>query len=845
MLKARVLPNGRYGSPRSRRRWVVTPVAVTLLLGLSVLPAGARATPGTPGVPQSPRTVYSEDFEHETGTTPVLLTHYTGAPPLSPKYTAAQHYLEHCNGYIVQFKSNSRKTATDCAEAAFDNVRQMAWAMGALRGVSDPSTNHSVTAYTDPGTLKANEVQFETVGTIPLTASNRFITFSTDAAETNCSVGAHAMFKFYLLNGSEELATFTHPIEPCVEPTAVSITAPAIGSNEKKSFKVGTFAADKALLFSGSQLGIRMRNGQGATTGNDAAFGRIEVLDATPQLDKAFSPSVLNVGETSLLTFTITNTSELAAKEGWSFKDTLPAGLVVAAPAAASSTCASPTTVVASAGGGTISVKGSLAAEMNYCTVNVNVTSSTAGTYTDGPANISEEVGIDPPANATVQFGENADLQIEKTAAPDPATPGTDETYTLTVTNQGPNTAANVVVSDPLPAGLTFVSASPGCSQSAGELGAPRQTILQGPLASRPLGRSTWAADSQVRAADPQVTCTLPSLGVKDSATFSIVAHIPDTATEGLLNTATVTSSTPDPDLSNNEDTVSTPLAEKEAADLAVEKVASLSSVTAGGQVSYTVTVTNKGPHAGTGVTVTDSVPPALSVISAQPSQGSCDTTAGVRCELGTIANGGSAQILITANVAPDAHDALTNTALVAGNEPDPDTSNNTSTATTPVTPLTPQPLPNPPAPLTPLPAPAQPVSDLEIVKHVDRGTSHPGQLLSYTLRVTNHGLDDAPDFQVTDSSSLDLKIISVHATQGSCTTVARPIRCSLGTIKRDTGASITVLTIAERTGTERNTATVTSSNRDPNPSNNQSSVETEVLHRHRHPSPPPPPVTG
>jgi uncharacterized repeat protein (TIGR01451 family) len=536
---------------------------------------------------------------------------------------------------------------------------------------------------------------------------------------------------------------------------------------------------------------------------------------------------VLNVGETSLLTFTITNTSELAAKEGWSFKDALPAGLVVASPAAASSTCSAPTTVTATAGGGTIAVKGSLAAEMNYCTVNVNVTSATAGTYTDGPANISEEIGINPPGPATVQFAENADLQIEKTAAPSPATPGTDETFTLKVTNKGPNTAANVVVSDPLPAGLTFVSGSPGCE--------PVELATTPP----PPGHRRRTA-----APGPEVRCMLSSLAVHESASFSIVAHIPDTATEGIVNTATVTSSTPDPDPSNNEATVTIPLAEREDADLAIEKVASLKEVTAGGQVSYTLIVANNGPHEGTGVTVTDPVPPELSVISEQPSQGSCDTTTGVRCELGTIANGGSAQILITANVAADAHGTIANTAVVAGNEPDPDPSNNTSTATTPVTPLTPQPLPNPPAPLTPLPAPAQPVSDLEIVKHVDHNTSRPGQLLTYTLRVTNHGLDDASDVQVTDSSNVDLRIVSVHATQGTCT-LARPIHCSLGTIDRNASASITELAIAGHPGTDRNTAGVTNPNRDPNLVNNQSSTETHIVRRHRRPPPPPPPVTG
>ncbi len=211
--------------------------------------------------------------------------------------------------------------------------------------------NHAVTAYTDgDGTLPANSVQFETVTPISLAASTRFITFSVDAAETNCK-HSHAECKFYLLSGSLETPTFTSPIDPCTDKNAETFEPPKLGTKPSEPFKAGSFAGNDATLFNGSALGIRMRNGQTSEDGNDASFDNIEVLDASPQLDKSFSPSVLNVDETSLLTFTITNTSELAAKEGWSFKDALPAGLVVASPAAASSTCAAPTTVTAAAGG--------------------------------------------------------------------------------------------------------------------------------------------------------------------------------------------------------------------------------------------------------------------------------------------------------------------------------------------------------------------------------------------------------------------------------------------------------------------------------------------------------------
>lgn len=338
----------------------------------------------------------------------------------------------------------------------------MAWVLGKLRGVN-PTTNHAVTAYTDGGgKLPANSVQFETVTPISLLASTRFITFSVDAAETNCK-HSHAEFKFYLLSGSLETPTFTTPIDPCTDKNSKTFEPPPLGTKPSEPFKAGSFAGNDAALFNGSELGIRMRNGQSSEDGNDASFDNIEVLDASPQLDKSFSPAVLNVGAPSQLTFTITNTSELAAKNGWAFTDTLPTGLVVAAPAAAATTCTQPTTNKASAGDGTITVAGNLAAGMNYCTVTVNVTSAVKGSYTNGPQDITAETGINPPGPATVTFTTNADLQIEKSASPSPATPGSDETYTLQVTNNGPDAAEEVVVFDQLPSGLSFVSGSPGC----------------------------------------------------------------------------------------------------------------------------------------------------------------------------------------------------------------------------------------------------------------------------------------------------------------------------------------------------------------------------------------------
>ena len=61
-----------------------------------------------------------------------------------------------------------------------------------------------------------------------------------------------------------------------------------------------------------------------------------------------------------------------------------------------------------------------------------------------------------------------ADLSISKTDGKPSVVPGTDNTYTITVTNNGPSTVTGAQVSDVLPAGATFVSATNGATYDAG-----------------------------------------------------------------------------------------------------------------------------------------------------------------------------------------------------------------------------------------------------------------------------------------------------------------------------------------------------------------------------------------
>ncbi|MFI8243621.1 chaplin family protein [Streptomyces sp. NPDC085866] len=339
--------------------------------------------------------MFAEDFEN-AGDTPVFLENYIGAPPLNETYTADPPWLDHgqCNGIIL-----NQAGADEPGCRWVPQLKDMANALGQVGG-TNPSTNHAVSAYTDTVDPGADRVEFRTEKPIPIAKPNRYITFAVDVAADNCQY-EDPLLKFYLTGSGPDIPTFTNPINPCSDPNS----KPYPGG--RSGLRAGSFAGDKAVLFNGTQLGIMMLNGQGSWGGNDHAFDNIRILDATPQLDKAFSPATVDQGGTSTLTMTVTNTSELAAKDDFGFTDSLPAGVRVASNAKASTTCGNGT-VSAVAGGSSVAlVGGDLAADQKSCTVTVDVTADKAGTYVNRPEAITT-VGLNLPAPAPLTVKKKA-----------------------------------------------------------------------------------------------------------------------------------------------------------------------------------------------------------------------------------------------------------------------------------------------------------------------------------------------------------------------------------------------------------------------------------------------------
>ena len=117
------------------------------------------------------------------------------------------------------------------------------------------------------------------------------------------------------------------------------------------------------------------------------------------------------------------------------------------------------------------------------------------------------------------------------------------------------------------------------------------------------------------------------------------------------------------------------------SADLMVTKTDSPDPVNVGSNLTYTITVTNNGPSAATGVTLTDALPLGVTLVSVTSGQGSCSGGASISCNLGTINNGASATVTIT--VTATAPGTITETASVSSSVSDPVLANNTVTSQT------------------------------------------------------------------------------------------------------------------------------------------------------------------
>lgn len=119
------------------------------------------------------------------------------------------------------------------------------------------------------------------------------------------------------------------------------------------------------------------------------------------------------------------------------------------------------------------------------------------------------------------------------------------------------------------------------------------------------------------------------------------------------------------------------------SADVVAEVRDQSSAVQAGRNLDYTVEVTNLGPDAAAGVTVSDVLPATVLLESATATQGTCDGVGTLVCTLGRLASGAIARVRIV--VVPTKAGFITNTASVTSAADDSATGNNSAKVTTKV----------------------------------------------------------------------------------------------------------------------------------------------------------------
>jgi uncharacterized repeat protein (TIGR01451 family) len=221
---------------------------------------------------------------------------------------------------------------------------------------------------------------------------------------------------------------------------------------------------------------------------------------------------------------TVTNSGSASTSGTVTVTDTLPAGLTASAISGMGWSCTLATL--------TCTRNDALTAGNSYPNIvlTVNVASNAPSSLTNSVSvaggnegNTSNNTATDPTTVTPVTVVGSADLKIDKSDSPDPVLLGRNITYKLEVENDGPNNATGVVVTDTLPAGVTFVSASFGCTYNPGP---------------------------------HNVTCNIGNLSNDREAKRTIVVQT--TAIGTITNTATVTGNQTDPRVSNNTDTAQT-----------------------------------------------------------------------------------------------------------------------------------------------------------------------------------------------------------------------------------------------------------------------------------------------
>lgn len=299
----------------------------------------------------------------------------------------------------------------------------------------------------------------------------------------------------------------------------------------------------------------------------------------------------------------------------------------------------------------------------------------------------------------------SADMTLTKTVDDEFPDVSDTITFTLSLTNEGPSDAFALVVEDILPSGYTYISDDAGGSYD--------------------VNSGIW---------------NVGNLIAGGNATLNMVAEV--NASGDYVNRAELMNSViPDPDSApgNNDPTEddqdeqsTTP---RHVTDISITNTVDNPSPSAGDQLVFTIAVNNAGPNDATGLVVEDVLASGYSFVAATPSEGTYDEIVG-SWDIGNLNSGTWATLQITAVILPNG-DYRNTAELIALDTYDPDSTPNNN-------------VPSEDDQATVVPVPDG-LADLSLSKIVDNATPNVGDVVRFTISVTNDGPTDATGVVITD----------------------------------------------------------------------------------------------
>ncbi len=276
----------------------------------------------------------------------------------------------------------------------------------------------------------------------------------------------------------------------------------------------------------------------------------------------------------------------------------------------------------------------------------------------------------------------SADLKLTLAADNNSVVVGGRLRYTITINNFGPSEANSIVVAD------TLTPASPHSAVSSRWTANP---------AADPTVWTTVALDACRWPADQALSCSLP-FALPSGGRAEIFFSATPGAAGSLDNSASVSSGIADPDPANNSATLITPVTPRQPgipppgrilSDLALSMIANPNPVSVGSELTYRLSVKNRGPSNAAGVVVTDTLPQGVTYLSSNVSimpprrEGAiapCTLGEGglLTCNIGPMIRGAVVDISVV--VKPAGAGLLINLGTVAGATSDSVSANNSVT---------------------------------------------------------------------------------------------------------------------------------------------------------------------